>query len=401
MVNPAQRYGVDSQLPVSRQSYLCLFQSGDTQTMTCKFCEQGFTDVSTLKDHLDTTCPDTTIPCSQAENGCTWKGRRLSLETHVDKCPYESIKGFFSLHKTNMGQLSKENERLRRRTDELEGLVRILRKELDWVKIVLEPWYRPVYPERPSMTINCDQYPNNDGPGSGPGSRRAGPTHLQGMDLIAGDASNLAPRVENGVTEGVDIFDPFSFLGRTQNHAPNVRTGNDVPLTTALAGAEPSPSPSVHTSSRAVEPRESQNLGTTQGPSPSGPGSTRDAAVLSPRTNEVQSTSITPLPDHFPPENREVFEDGSLSQPRGWSHLPPLNSMSSNPSPSIQIPVSICIPEVRKRTVQLHLLIAYMLMNRISRRPLYRFIPIQGYRIHIIDLNSPQVSTSTLSLHST
>src|SRR5579872_5683954 len=154
--------------------------------MTCEACEKEFSGPSAMKEHLASSCLEKIIRCSQADNGCTWKGRKLSLEAHVDKCPYESIKGFFVIHNAKVVQLSRDNERMRRRASELEGTVRILRQELEWTKIALRPWFRPAYPERPSTTSGCIRYPSDEGANTRPPPSRVGPMPPWGMDSVAG-----------------------------------------------------------------------------------------------------------------------------------------------------------------------------------------------------------------------
>lgn len=320
-------------------------ESNDTQTITCECCGEDLSQVAAMKDHLASSCPEKTIPCGQAENGCTWKGRRLSLEAHTDNCPYESIKGFFSIHSTKMAQLSRDNERLRLRTDELEGIIRILRQELEWTKIALGPWYRPVYPERPPITANYTQSPNVEGAGAGPGPNRVG--LLESMTQTAGNTAHPEFGVESGPTETLGSFDPFSFINRTQNEVSNIRATNNALTAPTVIDTESNPNISTHTSNSPVEFRDSHDLGGNPIP---GSGSFNGlesiqsviGSELSPETSNLQSAATmqptAPIFDHFRVENRVGFEDGSSSQLSGWQHALPPDSMPSNPSPGIYSP---------------------------------------------------------------
>lgn len=294
-----------------------------------------FSHVSEVGDHLASSCSEKIVPCSQTGNGCTWKGRRLSLEAHTEKCPYESIKGFFAIHDSKMAQLSKENERLRRRTDELEGAVRILRQELEWAKVALEPWYRPIYSERPSMTANYNRYPSNGGPNTMPGPTQVGQVLLQRMNLATSNTSLPGSRGESGATETLDLFDPFTFIGQSQGQTSNVHAANNPSTTTTIVSSESNPSLSAYTNNHAVGPRDSDDIGGDAIPesgSSNSPGFIQDPTgfTLSPGTSNLQSASTAPS-------------------------LP--NPMSTNPIPSIHSHVSISIPATQKRGISCNPLI--------------------------------------------
>ena len=304
-----------------------------------------------MMDHLANSCLEKTVSCRQAVNGCTWKGRRVSLETHVDKCPYESVKGFFSIHNTQIAQLSKENDRLRRRTDRLEGTIRILRQELEWAKLALGPWYRPVYPERPPMSANCTQCPNNEGAGTVSGPSQIGPILLQDVDPT-GSAPLPEPRVENEATETFDFFDPFSFISQRQDHISSIHVTSNASTTATTTNPDTDTIISSNASGQAIESHGVHDLNRDMafgsGPSGSGssnvPRSTHYATVttLSPRASNLQSVSPRSPPallsDHFPSEG------GSSSRTQGWQHVSsPPASMPSNPSLSIHSPVSIIV----------------------------------------------------------
>ena len=311
-----------------------------------------------MKDHLANSCPENITPCRQAENGCTWQGRRASLGAHVDKCPYESIKGFFAIHSVQMAQLSKDNDCLRRRTDELEGTVRILRQELEWAKIALGPWCRPVYPERPSMSASYGQFPD-DGDGTRSEPNRFGPMVLPGVGPTGG-TSRPEPRMENDATETFDFFDPFSFIGQGQNQVSSIHATNNGSIATGVSDTDSNTNtPSSNANGHAIDSHNVRDLNrdTTYESGPSGSGSLNGSGsihnatviALSPGASNLQSTSAAPpvplFSDHFPSEDQAAFEGGSSSRTQGRQHVPsPPVSTPSNSSPGIHPPVSITVP---------------------------------------------------------
>lgn len=240
-----------------------------------------------------------------------WKGRRVSLETHVGECPYESIKGFFDIHSAQMAQLSKDNNRLRCRTEELEGTIRILRQELEWAKVALGPWYRRVYPERQCMPANYSRCPDDEGTSTGTGS-----TLSQTMDPVGG---NFLPEpIQNDATGILDFFNPFSFM--RQDHVPSVQATGDGSTTPGVAGADTNTDTAWDATRHSTEWRDVQDPNRDVGETGSlgGSGLTRNASgtVLSPRANNLQPASTLPpvlvSSDHFP------SDDVSRSQTRSW-----------------------------------------------------------------------------------
>jgi len=240
-----------------------------------------------------------------------------------------------------MAQLSKDNGRLRRRTDELEGTIRILRQELEWTKIALGPWYRPAYPERQIVSASYAQRPDGEGPAL-----------LRGVDPT-GDTSRSEPRAEDGAIETFDFFDPFSFIGQRQNHLPGIHATNNTSTATSVIDVDPGTDTPVDGSDQAVGPHSIHDLngdaayeiGPLGSGSLNGSGSVHNAtAAVSPGASNPQSTSAAPpvtlFSDHFPSGN-QMFEGGSSSRQQGWQHVSsPPNSTSPNPSPSIHSPVS-------------------------------------------------------------
>ena len=64
-------------------------------------------------------------------------------ETHITHCPYVALQGFFRISDTRTTELETENARLRARLDAAEGMLAVIRHELQVVKGALGPWYRP------------------------------------------------------------------------------------------------------------------------------------------------------------------------------------------------------------------------------------------------------------------
>ncbi|KAH9972220.1 hypothetical protein BJV74DRAFT_211368 [Russula compacta] len=64
-------------------------------------------------------------------------------ETHLRGCPYVALQGFFRISDAQAGALETENARLRARLDSAEGMLAIMRHELQTIKGALGPWYRP------------------------------------------------------------------------------------------------------------------------------------------------------------------------------------------------------------------------------------------------------------------
>lgn len=57
----------------------------------CKQCGQAGMERGNFNDHIEKTCPKTTIVCPAAEFKCSWKGQREQLNDHLATCIFESI----------------------------------------------------------------------------------------------------------------------------------------------------------------------------------------------------------------------------------------------------------------------------------------------------------------------
>ena len=329
---------------------ICSLQSDYLQSTTCDFCEETFPGVSAMKDHQDNSCPEKIVSCGQAGNGCMWKGRKVSLEDHVDKCPYESVKGFFAIHSAQMVQLSKDNNRLRHRTEELEGTIRTLRQELEWAKIALGPWYRPMYPERQSMPVNYIRCADGEDTRTGTGS-----TPSQTIDPVGG--TFLPEPIQNPGNDAAGrfgFFNPFSSVNQGQDRVPSVHATNEASATLGVAGTDTTTDTASDATHHSIEWLDFGDLNRGVGESSAsgsgslgGSGSIRNATgtVLSPGGSNLQPAStLPPVLDYFP------SEDVSSSRTRSWQHASPQPaSIGQNASPSIYSAVSITVFAIRMR----------------------------------------------------
>ena len=117
-------------------------QACSMETTKCPSCNLEHSHSETAA-HAE-VCPAAIVACEQAAHGCDWMGVRLALrETHVRDCPYVALRGFFGISDAQAGALRAENARLRARLDSVEGMLAVMRHELQAVKGALGPWYRP------------------------------------------------------------------------------------------------------------------------------------------------------------------------------------------------------------------------------------------------------------------
>ncbi|KAI9510117.1 hypothetical protein F5148DRAFT_1182546, partial [Russula earlei] len=108
----------------------------------CPSCNLEYS-YSETADHAE-VCLAAIVPCEHASHGCGWTGARCALkETHIGNCPYVALQGFFRISDARAAALETENARLRARLDSAEGMLAIMRHELQAIKDALGPWYRP------------------------------------------------------------------------------------------------------------------------------------------------------------------------------------------------------------------------------------------------------------------
>lgn len=117
-------------------------QACSMDTATCPLCNIEHLRSETVA-HAE-VCPAAIVACEQASYGCNWTGVRLALrEAHLRNCPYVALQGFFRISDAQAAALEAENARLRAQLDSVEGMLSVMRHELQAVKGALGPWYRP------------------------------------------------------------------------------------------------------------------------------------------------------------------------------------------------------------------------------------------------------------------
>ncbi|KAF8973084.1 hypothetical protein BDZ97DRAFT_1691796 [Flammula alnicola] len=82
--------------------------------------------------------------CPHAAVGCPYDGP-LKPSEHLPSCPYESLKGLFTMNTAKVSLLTEQNMILRHKVDTLESTVHTLRKEMNTAKNALGPWFRSSY----------------------------------------------------------------------------------------------------------------------------------------------------------------------------------------------------------------------------------------------------------------
>ena len=86
-------------------------------------------------------CPAAVVPCEHAAHGCSWTGSRSALQdTHTPHCPYAALQGFFRISDARTAALETENVLLRARLDAADGMLAVMRHELQAIKGALGPW---------------------------------------------------------------------------------------------------------------------------------------------------------------------------------------------------------------------------------------------------------------------
>ncbi len=80
-------------------------------------------------------CPTAIVPCEHAAHGCSWTGSRSALQdTHTPHCPYAALQGFFRISDARTAALETENVLLRARLDAADGMLAVMRHELQAIK---------------------------------------------------------------------------------------------------------------------------------------------------------------------------------------------------------------------------------------------------------------------------
>lgn len=82
------------------------------------------------------------MSCPQSSNGCPWTDERYLLEEHTAACPYEAIKGFFSVNAARISTLEVENSKLRAQIGDMQRTLRAAERDLETARVSLGPWFR-------------------------------------------------------------------------------------------------------------------------------------------------------------------------------------------------------------------------------------------------------------------
>jgi hypothetical protein len=111
-------------------------------------------------------CPAAIVPCEHASYGCSWTGARHALtEAHLTQCPYTGLQGFFRISDSRTTELQTENSRLRARLDAAEGMLTVIRHQLQVIRGALGPWYSPdILPDPVSAPQSPQSHPFSQTP---------------------------------------------------------------------------------------------------------------------------------------------------------------------------------------------------------------------------------------------
>lgn len=106
------------------------------EIITCQYCQTSRSR-SEHSTHIN-QCPQITVNCTHSEFGCPWADQRQHLEDHIVYCPYESIKHYLYKQeqtekslRTEIQQLHKENESLKRQQTESKQQTETITQQLD------------------------------------------------------------------------------------------------------------------------------------------------------------------------------------------------------------------------------------------------------------------------------
>ncbi|KAI5123072.1 hypothetical protein M0805_000506 [Coniferiporia weirii] len=110
------------------------------QETTCSACTQTLRRADLTKHRSQ--CEEVQLTCLHITNGCPWNGARKALDPHLSNCPYEAIKGFFTLNDARLSALHDENTVMRRKIKNAEATIQSLRRDLDIARKALGPWWK-------------------------------------------------------------------------------------------------------------------------------------------------------------------------------------------------------------------------------------------------------------------
>ncbi|KAL7411276.1 hypothetical protein BDY24DRAFT_143448 [Mrakia frigida] len=142
---------------------LHIFTCPSTPT-SCRHCSRPIPR-SLIVEHAG-ACLLAPASCHQASNGCSWKGQRSLLPTHLETCPFDVLRSFFAI---NDARLTAESA-MRRETDlkvaQLQEDVGTLTRELEGTKKQLEEAKEEVASLKNSLLTSLGPYAVSPSPSS-------------------------------------------------------------------------------------------------------------------------------------------------------------------------------------------------------------------------------------------
>ena len=80
---------------------------------------------------------------------CNWTAPRNVLQTSTPHFPYTTLEGFFHISDARAAVLKRENVRLRARLDAAEGMLTVMRQEIQRSRRTIQPLYANLSPPTP------------------------------------------------------------------------------------------------------------------------------------------------------------------------------------------------------------------------------------------------------------
>ncbi|CAG8696930.1 13917_t:CDS:1, partial [Acaulospora colombiana] len=153
----------------------------------CPYCNvENFPSLHSL--HLE-KCPKKPVSCYHAEFGCSWSGLLYDLNNkHILECPFESLKGFFKIHRQQMETLDQENKQLRSSIKELKRTNLSLQTQISEISNLLN-----------------SEFPSYDLESKGSALRLEGETSIiTAQELLLSDNAHFKSQIE---TLNADLAD--------------------------------------------------------------------------------------------------------------------------------------------------------------------------------------------------
>lgn len=272
------------------------------QDVKCVACSEVYKRCDII-GHI-AICPEVEVACTHSIQGCTWIDMRKLLATHVSKCPFEAIKGFFAINDARLTDLRDENTVLKQRLSRAETSVHTLTRELGITRRALGPWWRSGdTPRIASDNLSEPTTASHSSNGSIDQSRWRSPNPLSPILNFSPEASPISPanEVDSVITTNhVPSFSDPAFLAP---YFPSNITqssdgaGNAVPQATHI---DPMARHLFPFSSRHAFP----------------PAPIRFPDLTHPNQSPNASANISALP-RVPPIDRNTSLEGALSGLRG------------------------------------------------------------------------------------